>query len=918
MFGQPTRGLRRAAWAITTTLTLGAVSLSANVNFEAQIAPIFAEHCVRCHGTKTKKGGLDLSSLSGLQAGSESGKVLSATAPEESRLLEVLLEAEMPPEDEGEPLSEPQIEWIRQWIFEAQTKNTANGPTLSQHDILPILLGKCAECHGGQLQEGKLDIRSLETLLRGGDSGPAIRPGNPAESLFLQRIENGEMPPKSKLAKYSVKPVSAAELKKLQQWVAEGAKWIDAELDQLAEEADPFVTAGDRQHWAFQTPAKPPLPSLDPELAAECRNPIDRFIGRKLQDSGLDFSPSADRNTLMRRLSFDLLGLPPTREQTIQFCRDTHPAAFERMADQLLASPAYGERWGQFWLDLAGYADSEGVQHADPLRPHAYRYRDYVIQSFNNDKPYDRFLLEQIAGDELADYERADVIDQEIYDNLVATGFLRMTSDGTFAGITGFLPNRLDVIDDQIRVLSSAVMGVTMRCARCHSHKFDPLPQRDYYRMAAIFKGAMDEFNWLRPLDNPSAGKSRYLTHVTSAERNAWQRLENELKARIDELQERKKSLERETKEETVATNEERLKSLDEQIKELESRRQPEPKIRALWDAGDPSPTYLLQRGDYRRPSRVVGPGVPSMLTGGRAVFKPKPPWPGARKTGNRLALAKWLVDPSHPLTARVIVNRVWKHHFGRGLHEPLDDFGMAAGTPTHPELLDWLAVRFVEQRMSLKWLHRLIVTSTTYRQSSTVTQQHLTADPDNRLWSRMPLRRLEAEVLRDSLIAVAGHLDRTQFGPATPIESRSDGLVTSKPPYRRSIYVQKRRTQRLTILDTFDRPRMSPNCVERTVSNVAPQALHLMNNRLVRELSGQLAARVISEVGLDVDRQVDRLFELAIGRQPSPAQRAALRETYWRLKEAWQEDNSKELEPSPLANLCHAVMNSAEFLYVD
>jgi hypothetical protein len=620
----------------------------------------------------------------------------------------------------------------------------------------------------------------------------------------------------------------------------------------------------------------------------------------------------------MRRLSFDLLGLPPTPEQTNQFRSDTHPAAFDRLVAQLLASPAYGERWGQYWLDLAGYADSEGVQHADPIRPHAYRYRDYVIQSCNDDKPYDRFLLEQIAGDELADYERADVIDQETYDNLVATGFLRMTSDGTFAGITGFLPNRLDVIDDQIRVLSSAVMGVTIRCARCHSHKFDPLPQRDYYRLAAIFKGAMDEFNWLRPLDNPSAGKSRYLTQVTSAERNAWQQLENELKAQIDDLQERKKSLEATTNEETDGANAEVLESLDEQVKQLEGRRRPEPKIRALWDNGDPSPTYLLSRGDYRRPSRVVGPGVPSMLTSGRTAFEPKPPWPNAQKTGNRLALATWLVDPSHPLTARVIVNRVWKHHFGRGLQEPLDDFGNAAGTPTHPELLDWLAVRFVEQQMSLKWLHRQIVTSATYRQSSTVTQQHLTADPDNRLLSRMPLRRLEAEVLRDTLIAVAGQLDRTQFGPATPIESRRDGLVTSKPPYRRSIYVQKRRTKRLTILDTFDRPRMSPNCVDRAVSNVAPQALHLMNNRMVRDLGGQLAARIASEVGGDVEKQVDRLFELAIGRKPSQEQRAALRQAYWRFAAAWQENKSPEADPSPLANLCHAVMNSAGFLYVD
>ncbi len=911
MLGQPTRGIRRAALAIVA-IACCAVSTTADVNYNEQIAPIFAEHCVRCHGTKTRKGDLDLSSLAGLQAGSESGEVLSAAAPEESRLLEVLREGEMPPEDEGGPLSEQHIELIRQWIVQVASKHSESQTTLNQHDVLPILLGKCAECHGGQLQEGKLDVRSRTTLLRGGESGPAIQPGNPSASRFLQRIAKGEMPPKNKLAKYSVKPVSASELRLLQRWVADGAKWIDVELGGPNGKPDPLVSEEDRQHWAFQTPAKPPVPSLSEELAVQCRNSVDRFIGRKLQEQGLVFSPPADPTTLVRRLSFDLLGLPPTPELAQEFGTNAHPAAFDRLVDQMLASPAYGERWGQYWLDLAGYADSEGVQHADPIRPHAYRYRDYVIQSFNNDKPYGRFLLEQIAGDELADYEQAEVIDEEIYNNLVATGFLRMTSDGTFSGITGFLPNRLDVIDDQIRVLSSAVMGVTIRCARCHSHKFDPLPQRDYYRMVAIFKGAMDEFNWLRPLDNPSAGKSRYLTHVTSVERDAWQQLEDELNAQIGELQAKKK---------THAKDEEELKKLDEQIKQLEARRRPEPKIRALWDSGDPSPTYLLQRGEFNRPSGVVGPGVPSMLTSGRNAFEPKPPWPNAKKTGNRLALAKWLADPSHPLTARVIVNRVWKHHFGRGLHEPLDDFGKAAGTPTHPALLDWLAVRFVEEEMSLKWLHRQIVTSATYRQSSTVTQRLLQADPDNLLLSRMPLRRLEAEVLRDTLIAVAGNLDRTQFGPATAVETRNDGLVTSKPQdgaYRRSIYVQKRRTQRLTILDNFDRPRMSPNCVDRTVSNVAPQALHLMNNRMVHDLSNQFAERIESEVGDDVKKQVDRLYELAIGRKASRDERNALLQSLSRLKKAWEESKSNEAEPSPLANLCHAVMNSASFLYID
>src|SRR5262249_48235246 len=349
-------------------------------------------------------------------------------------------------------------------------------------------------------------------------------------------------------------------------------------------------------------------------------------------------SVEADRLTLLRRASIDLTGLPPEPSDVLAFQNDRSPDAYERMIDRLLASPRYGERWGRYWLDLAGDADSEGKREQDLPRPHAWRYRDYVIRAFNADKPYDRFLLEQIAGDELADWHNAREITPEIYDNLVATGFLRMAPDATWANITGYVGDRLEVIAAEIDVLGSAVMGLSLKCARCHNHKFDPIPQRDYYRLLAIFKGALDEYDWLKPDVRPGLGPvsqdvagGRLLTQVTTAERKAW---------------------------------------------ESGGKKGLEPRIQALWDRGEPSPTYIYLRGDPLTPGRPVGPGVPSALTDGRASFVVMPPWPGAKSTGRRLAFARWLTRPDHPLTARVMVNRLWKLHFGAGLVRTLADFG--------------------------------------------------------------------------------------------------------------------------------------------------------------------------------------------------------------------------------------------------
>jgi len=559
------------------------------------------------------------------------------------------------------------------------------------------------------------------------------------------------------------------------------------------------------------------------------------------------------------------------------------------MIDRLLASPRYGERWGRYWLDVAGYADSEGKREQDLPRPHAWRYRDYVIRSFNADRPYNRFLLEQIAGDELLDYEHAPTITSEIYDNLVATGFLRMAPDATWANITGYVPDRLEVIADEIDILGSAVLGLTMKCARCHNHKFDPIPQRDYYRLTAIFKGAYDEHDWLKPDVRPGLGPvsqdvvgGRLLPHVTTAERKAWEA----------------------------------------------HKQQPEPKIQALWDRGEPSPTYIYRRGDPLNPGRLVGPGVPSVLTDGKTPFVVKPPWPGAKKTGRRLAFARWLTEPRHPLTARVIVNRLWKHHFGSGIVKSLDNFGKNGTPPTHPELLDWLALEFVRQGWSLKAMHRLMVTSRTYRQSSAVTAERDKVDPENTLYSRMPMVRLDAEALYDSLLLVAGRLDESRFGPADGIQVRPDGLITpagKERGWRRLIYVQHPRKQLPTHLENFDYPQMNPNCVERRDSIVAPQALHLLNTGMIHDLAGHFARRVSQQAGPDPAKQIERVYWIALSRPPSAPEKQIGLDVLHKLIDRWATQLADSGKPDKeaarlkaLTTYCHTIMNSAGFLFVD
>ena len=852
---------------------------------------------------------------------------------------------------------------------------TAGTPasSLVDHDaVLPILLLRCGACHGLRRQEAQLDVRTRAALLRGGKSGPAIVLGNAAASLLIKRLHAEEMPPRKLLKSVSVKPMRPIEVKALMQWINSGAPAAILTPDVATDVADPLVSAEDREFWSFRPPQAPAIPTWPQHGRAA--NPIDALILRKLAAQGAAISAPASRHALIRRACYDLTGLPPTPEEVDRFLADLGPQAYERLVDRLLASPRYGERWARFWLDLVGYADSEGVQNSDRVRPEAFRYRDYVIAAFNHDKPYDEFLREQLAGDEMVDYEKAGDVSQDVYDKLVATGFLRMTPDGTYFDITNFVPDRLKVIADQIEVLASATMGLTMGCSRCHDHKYDPIPQRDFYRLVDIFKGATDEHDWMKPV-------SRYLPHVTPAEKTARDRARYVVQHEINTLNERLAELEKRSAERHVEVrlktlpadlrddlrtllitpahrrtdtqialaaryeNElrigrEELVKLDAEFKEqaattkarvktLTETKPPTAGIRAAWDRGTPSPTYILARGDHRLPGRRVGPGVPSVLTDGKTPFVAATT-AGKGKTGRRLAFARWLTRPDHPLTARVMVNRIWKHHFQRGIVRTTEDFGTFGAEPTHRDLLDWLAVEFVRCGWSIKQMHRLMMTSRTYRQSSRVTEQVQTTDPDNALYSRMPLRRLEAEAIRDALLSVSGRLDNTPFGPADPVTVRSDGLVTSAghsaQTWRRSIYVLQRRTQPLTILENFDLPTMNPNCTHRMESTVVPQALHLLNNQRIHTLASGFAERVIQEAGLDLARQVNRVYQLAFSRPatgPETVRAIGLLETLaakWKQEHPGGDGGNRTADAARLAlgNLCHAVMNSAEFLYVD
>ena len=952
-----------AAWGLAVAAQAG--------DFESTVRPIFERRCAACHGEQPQ-GGLKLDTQRHVLEGGQSGAAVVPGSPDRSLLLAKVVSGQMPMG--GEKLPESEIDAIRAWIDESGRSGTAAAELrLTESDVLPIFQMRCQTCHGKRRQEGGLDLRSLASLLEGGDSGPALVPGKPGDSLFMQRIVRGEMPPPEMLFENHVKTPTDAEVELLRKWIADGA--LPSGRDKPL--ADRPLSGEELSHWAFQTPARPEPPVV--QNAARVRNPIDAFLLRKLEAQGLGLSAEAERDTLLRRAYLDLTGLPPTPEQIRAYAMDSGPDAYERLVDQLLDSQEYGERWAQVWLDLAGYADSEGVIDEDRLRLHAWRYRDYVIRALNSDKPYDQFLTEQLAGDELLDYEGLESVTRAHVDTLAATGFLRMTPDGTYGSATGSIAERFNVVADEIEVVSSAVMGVTVGCARCHDHKYDPLSQREYYSLGAVFQSALDPYDWLDPTE-------RFLEIGLASEKDAAAEANAPLEAEIELLQAEfdalvtpffERELERRLAEvpaelreslRTVAHTPRKMRTaaqhklagehkdllqipnadgewhqiaeafpelkdtagpVNTKIKELKARLIPPPKIRSVYDmGGEPSRTYVLQRGDAQAIGERVGPGVPRMLAARTAPFKAVPPRNGT--SGNRLAFARWLTDPRHPLTARVMVNRIWLSHFGRGIVSTPSNFGLTGAAPSHPELLDWLATEFVREGWSIKAMHRLIMTSSAYRQTSRVAAEVAAADPENILLSRMPLRRMDAEVLHDSILRATGRLDPTRFGRPVKVAKKENGEIVPEATddgWRRAVYVLKKRRTPVTLLEVFDAPKPAPNCTERRESNVAPQALQMMNGEAAHEHARFLAGRLVDKHPNDRASQVAEAYERILSRRPTGAESELAMQDLESLDRHWLAhlDQAKHAGPRrdaarwmALGSFAHALLNSAEFLYID
>jgi len=959
--------------------------------FESNVLPLFTKRCTVCHSGQTPQGQLDLQTKQSLIAGGKSGRGIVVGSSEKSLLVEKIVSGSMP--QAGEKLTSKEIALVRLWIDKgAPSDSDANTSSpkkpvldmISENEVTPIFQMRCIVCHGKSRREGGLDLRTQASRLKGGQSGPALAPGNPEESLLLKRVLSGEMPPPKMLFDYAVRPPTSSEVETLRKWIAAGDLSSPKQPAQTGNSQDSLVSDEDRKFWSFQPPKRSEIPTVRHQEFV--RTPIDAFLLQMLEAKSLSFSPQAERLTLMRRAYFDLTGLPPDPAEIDNYLKDDRPKAYEQMVEHLLASPHYGERWGQFWLNAAGYSDSEGIIDEDLIRPHAWRYRDYVIRSFSNDKPYDQFLTEQIAGDELIDYKHLKEVTPEAIDKLAATGFLRMVPDGTYSPANSSIPERMNVIADEIEVLSSSVMGLTMGCARCHNHKYDPIPQRDYYRLGAILQAAYDPYDWLIPAaDNPYKLKfsSRHLDIAIESERRQAARLnapiEDEIKRLEASLESRAKPLREKLLDERLvalpesvridlkavaSTPEEKRsqlqkylaekfqpilniserdltkrfddfkpeaektqKALEEQKKKLRSK----PQIRALFDmGGDPSAAYLLRRGDAQTPGELVQPGVPSVINAGLASYTIVPPRLNSESSGRRLALARWLVQPNHPLTSRVMVNRIWMHHFGRGLVASPANFGRTGAPPSHPELLDWLATEFVRSGWSIKAMHRLIMTSTAYRQSSHVDTTVQRVDPDNALISRMRMQRKDAEALYDSVLKVTGRLDPTQFGSPVEVEIESVGEVVSKglkAAYRRGIYVLQRRKSPVTLLEVFDLPPMSPNCIERRHSTVVTQALQMMNSEVLHEHSRYLAGRMIDEFGRDQEKQIQNLYLRVLSRYPTEQEIKTGLTAIAKLTRHWIEYLEDEKNEAPrlatarwraMADFCHSMLSSAEFLYVD
>jgi hypothetical protein len=852
-------------------------------------------------------------------------------------------------------------------------------------DIAPILAANCMQCHGKEPLLAHLDLRTRETALKGALHGAAIIPGNAAESHLYRHLTGQEVPQMPLGGK-----LSDADIAMIKSWIDSGAEW-DASVA-LGPGATPAAstekkfTEQQRRYWAFQKVVKPAVPVVkDPDWD---KNPIDAFIAAKLQDKKINPNPPADKITLLRRASLDLIGLPPTPEEVQAFLADTSPDAFAKVVDRLLASRQYGERWGRHWLDLARYADTNGFK-SDETRPNIWRYRDYVIQAFNEDKPYDRFVREQIAGDELYPNDMSARI---------AVGFNRHFTDETNQPVIEL--RRQETLNDITDTVGAVFMGMTYGCARCHDHKFDPILQKDYYRLQAFFANIREQDD-LVLLQGPEL-------EAYKQQQAAWEEktrdIRNEMHAIVAPLAKARrdyysirfstgtkealgapvdqrtplqsllaiKALPQVTYDDAALVNykdeefgaasltpeqKKRFTDLEAELKTYDPVKPNPPIDQTIIDNGREAPkTHILGAGNWDVERDEVQPGFLSILDPSDPKIAPPE---GLNSTGRRSVLANWLADPQNPLVPRVMVNRIWHFHFGRGIVGSTSDFGVMGDRPSNPQLLDYLTSVFIENGWSLKKMHRLIMLSKVYQESTDFQPQAAAVDADNKLWWRYDRHREEGEAIRDSMLFVSGVLNSKMGGPGVhaPLPAGAvaesagvpgggggaakagrggrGGAAKIDPAEfnRRSVYVFVQRNMVYPMLDAFDAPNPQETCSRRFRSVIPSQALMMMNDALVMDWARAMASRVLNDTGLSADQQVDRAYKLALSRQPTAAERGAVMDFLNQQSQLLAErlaQNEKPPLPDALpagtdparaaafVDFCHALMNSNEFLYVN
>jgi len=811
-------------------------------------------------------------------------------------------------------------------------------------EVQPILQQNCLKCHGPEKQKGGLRLDSKEAALKPGESGEtAIVPGDLAKSSLLHRIvsddPDDQMPPEGHR-------LPAAEVATLQRWIASGAPWPSGGTP---------AAPGKSKHWSFQPLATVTIPQV--RETGWAATPVDRFILAAQEAQGLHPNPEAPRRTLIRRLYFDLLGLPPPPEEIDAFESDPSPAAYEHLVDRLLADPHYGERWGRHWLDVARYADSSGFEEDRP-RAYAYSYRDFVIRSLNADLPYDQFIQWQIAG---------DLLEPKNLQAVAATGFIAAGPDVGEA-TKDIKKDRCDELDDIVSTTGSAVLGLTLGCARCHDHKFDPIPTADYYRLTAFFAAT----ERAEPACDPKEGKNfdreqkdfdKRVKKYGDAE-NAWKEAKREefRLAKINTLPitESDKALLRARRNDKNKAQNQLLTRFGQELtfKDPILVKLLNPEDRAHWDAltkgeadlaasgprpiprllaiheGPEKKTFLLLRGDPAQEGAPVTPGTLSVFpapAGSASFFR----WLFHRSP-TRADLAHWLTDEPQgagALTARVAVNRLWQHHFGRGLVLTAGDFGVRGDPPSHPELLDWLAGELIRGGWHMKPLQKLILMSAVYRQDIASDSQRVALDPANRLWWRREPLRIEAEALRDSMLSVSGCLNPAFFGPAVKPRINPEAIavtnrekhydewpadVTDGPAtWRRSIYIFAKRANLFPILQAFDAPTTIGSCTRRNTTTVAPQALELMNDPFVCEQSRAFAARLSALGGMET--RVRAAFRFALGRDPRGAEtERSLKFIDQQIKDYQANAPGDDAEMDAVSDFCQGLIALNEFCDID